>query len=119
VTGISIYLDEFRVSSAAYSQFEISKFKQLRVSSVYRVVDIPSLVLDLVGAADRLPYIRNELYFQLCKQLTDNPNPRSWLRGWLLMSIYLHYFTPTHDALQYVRNFVESQESLLGESMHK
>jgi hypothetical protein len=186
--SIAVYLDELDLDRSASAQFDITKYKQLRISSVYRykglgitaalqqgrrkndksneimrfstvpllksllkydaatavnprlhleafnlllaiMGDKPisslsrpakgtvlqtrnpalgSLVLDMVDAAtNRYPIMRNELYFQLVKQLTDNPSKRSWVRGWLLMSIYLHSFPPSLDAVPYLRNYVE------------
>eukprot|EP01034_Spumella_vulgaris_P022060 gene22060-28155_t len=69
--------------------------------------DVDGVVLDLLDAASvRHPVIRDELYFQLAKQLTNNPNRQSRSRGWLLMSLYLHAFHPSLEALPYIKNFV-------------
>jgi hypothetical protein len=65
------------------------------------------VVLDLLSAgADRFPDIADELYFQLVKQLTENPVGVSVARGWTLMAVYLHVFFPSADALPYLANFV-------------
>lgn len=187
-SSIAVYLEELNLNYATKAQYDITKFKQLRISSVYRykglgiaaafqqgrrtndksneimrystvpllksllkyeaatainprlhleafsillaimgdktlsslsrpakgtvlqtkTMSVASAVLDLVDAAAvRYPLMRNELYFQLIKQLTENPDRRSWVRGWLLLSIYLHSFAPSFDALPYIRNYVD------------
>jgi hypothetical protein len=49
---------------------------------------------------------RDELYLQLCKQLTNNPEIINSIRGWLLMSLYLHAFNPSSTLMPFIRNFV-------------
>jgi hypothetical protein len=55
-------------------------------------------------------HLRDECYFQLAKQVSENPNINSRINGWLLMSIYLHSFQPSTDAFQYIKNFIHSSE---------
>lgn len=51
--------------------------------------------------------IRNELYVQVIKQLTNNPNPRSYNLGWqLLLSLCQTAPGPSPDLLPYVHLFL-------------
>ncbi|KAK3531122.1 hypothetical protein QTP70_012102 [Hemibagrus guttatus] len=49
----------------------------------------------IVGYALRRPLIRDEIYCQICKQLTKNKNPKSCKQGWILLSSCLGIFPPT------------------------
>ena len=72
-------------------------------------ITIETLIIDIINAATiRYPIIANEVYIQLIKQLTFNPSKKSYIRGWLLFSIYLHTFTPTIDALPYIKHYINT-----------
>ena len=65
----------------------------------------------------------DELYVQLCKQLSGHPVTLGRLRGWLLFSVYLHAFAPTKALMPYLRNFIAHaaamEATLMQESMQK
>ncbi|KAJ8011282.1 hypothetical protein DPEC_G00056530 [Dallia pectoralis] len=76
-----------------------------------RTLDRPMSDLEklhtIVGYALSRPDIRDEIYCQIIKQLVNNKNQTSSLRGWVLMSICLGIFPPTELLMQYLESFLE------------
>lgn len=60
----------------------------------------------IVGHGLSRPAIRDEIFCQICKQLTGNRNEMSRKRGWILMAICLGIFPPTDLFMRYLRNFL-------------
>ncbi|XP_068165927.1 unconventional myosin-VIIb-like [Antennarius striatus] len=50
--------------------------------------------------------IRDEVYCQICKQLSNNQSSRSRMQGWTLLSVCLGVFPPTDVFLKYLESFV-------------
>ncbi|KAK0212594.1 hypothetical protein DFS33DRAFT_1370164 [Desarmillaria ectypa] len=55
--------------------------------------------------------LRDEIYCQLMKQLSGNPNTESIFRGWQLMCVLLITFPPSKNIETYVRGFVQQHLS--------
>ncbi|KAK9710500.1 hypothetical protein K7432_008395 [Basidiobolus ranarum] len=49
--------------------------------------------------------LRDEIYVQLCKQLTNNPHPSSVYKGWQLMSIVTVVFPASKNFEEYLKTF--------------
>uniref|UniRef100_A0A8C1LDQ7 Myosin VIIBb n=1 Tax=Cyprinus carpio TaxID=7962 RepID=A0A8C1LDQ7_CYPCA len=60
----------------------------------------------IVGYAIVRHDIRDEIYCQILKQLTDNKNHKSTNRGWTLLSICLGIFPPTDRLTKYLQSFI-------------
>ncbi|KAG8762647.1 hypothetical protein FRC11_008243 [Ceratobasidium sp. 423] len=50
--------------------------------------------------------LRDEIYCQVVKQLTDNPSPESAFRGWQLLCVLLVTFPPSKNFEGYLRSFM-------------
>uniref|UniRef100_A0A8C7HUF8 Unconventional myosin-VIIb n=1 Tax=Oncorhynchus kisutch TaxID=8019 RepID=A0A8C7HUF8_ONCKI len=57
---------------------------------------------------------RDEIYCQIIKQLVNNKNQKSSLRGWVLLSICLGIFPPTELLMQYLESFLGRGPSSYG-----
>ncbi|CAN0507146.1 unnamed protein product, partial [Laminaria digitata] len=52
------------------------------------------------------PKIRDEVYLQIMKQLTNNPKPDSTAKGWQVMCMGCSTFLPSMDFENYLLNFI-------------
>ncbi|KAF1318170.1 Unconventional myosin heavy chain 6, partial [Globisporangium splendens] len=59
----------------------------------------------LRNVAPRSPDLKDEIYCQLCKQLTRNPDMNTVLNGWLLLNACLITFPPSKELSPYLEQF--------------
>ncbi|XP_067668448.1 myosin-VIIa-like isoform X2 [Haliotis asinina] len=81
------------------------------------VSDIPFLPSGKETMLEKIQYLcalgiyrtdlRDELYCQLCKQLTNNPSRNSTVRGWVLMMLFAGCFTPSEKFAPCFRCFLK------------
>jgi len=56
-------------------------------------------------------FFRDEVYCQLIKQLSDNPDPHSVRKGWTLMAFCLQTFPPTDNFVNFLEMFLQQKGS--------
>lgn len=58
-------------------------------------MSLNSVAMDIIQQGVANPWVRDELYVQLCRQTTENPKRESLIRGWELMTICLSFIPPS------------------------
>mmetsp|Transcript_15499 Transcript_15499/g.46419 ORF Transcript_15499/g.46419 Transcript_15499/m.46419 type:complete len:801 (-) Transcript_15499:51-2453(-) len=83
---------------------DILVFMGDRPAGKRRLVDI---AVDIVNAGLSVAQLRDEIYCQLCKQTTENPDASSDIKGWLLIGLSIQYFPPSRDLEQWFKAHLE------------
>merc|ERR1719272_2407149 len=68
------------------------------------------LIHEVLSTGLRMPELRAELYFQVMKQLVDNPDETSRGRGWEVMGLMLMTFPPPETFENHLCMFFRKQQ---------
>ncbi|KAK2895631.1 hypothetical protein Q8A73_015119 [Channa argus] len=75
----------------------------------------------IFGSATQHEALRDEIYCQIMRQMTNNNSRLSMERGWQLMWLCTGLFMPSQSLLKYTQRFLESRprDPLAGECLHR
>eukprot|EP00605_Chrysophyceae_sp_TOSAG23-4_P001761 GSChrysophyteH1.ASY1.ANO1.1949.1 assembled CDS len=66
----------------------------------------PMLAQDVLRKGFEIKPLRDEIYCQIIKQLTNNPRPESVAKGWQLLCMCVATFPPSYDFEMYLMHFI-------------
>lgn len=113
ISNLSISL--FKALQVVMGDAAVAKFKPNTKDSdglLQKREDIAYVAVDLCNVGRTRVNLRDELYIQCFKQLQNNPFVLSRLRGWLLLTLYLHAFPPSVVLLPYMKHHLTNSAAV-------
>jgi myosin heavy subunit len=106
-----------KVGSTKLNSLAVKCFKSILTVTGDRIAGAPNFeAFYLLKSAMKTPKIQEELYLQIMKQLTSNPDPTSRRKVWNLLALFVRTF-PQGNLEEYLHAFIrksyESSEVLL------
>jgi hypothetical protein len=75
--------------------------------------DINTLAYEMIQFGVKNPFIREEMYLHICRQVTRNPSIARRAKGWSILLVYLHCFVPKPSFIPFLFNFTLQAQSNL------
>ncbi|KAH9508754.1 hypothetical protein Btru_049822 [Bulinus truncatus] len=104
-------------------QYAKSHFRPSNESSVTKLLSKASLIRKdseslwsfkwILNPARRNKYLRDEIYCQIIKQLTNNPDKTQTDRGWAVLTLLTSICAPSHELCEHVRAFIKASANAL------
>jgi hypothetical protein len=99
--------DKDAAERGAYDATSVSMFAAVRQYMRDDYHPYPAtMAAEALATARGEPVLRDELFCQIIKQVTDNPNESSLYLGWKLMYFALRSFEPEGELRDYVRSVI-------------
>lgn len=88
----------------------VISFKNIMGFMGDRVMSFPNMLArEVLEKGIQEPDLRDEIYIQIIKQTSNNPNPSSTEKGWKMMNMCLHCFPPSSEFENYLEIFFRNK----------
>ncbi|KAJ3272761.1 hypothetical protein HDV01_005289 [Terramyces sp. JEL0728] len=88
------------------------KLLQKILTSKGELIDSFPEIQALLEKGIRIGSLRDEIFVQMCKQLSQNPKPEQVKRGWQMMNVLTSTFPPSKNLENYLKQFIEDNFNL-------
>ncbi|KAJ3321192.1 hypothetical protein HDV06_004535 [Boothiomyces sp. JEL0866] len=88
------------------------KLLQKILTAKGELIDSFAEIQALLEKGIRTGSLRDEIFVQMCKQLTQNPKPEQVKRGWQMMNVLTSTFPPSKNLENYLKQFIEDNFNL-------
>ncbi|KAJ3426399.1 rho gtpase activation protein [Anaeramoeba flamelloides] len=111
-----------RLPKAIHCKTAIKLFKNLLVYmgeiSARNATDLKA-ISGILSTGVKTPELRDEIYIQVIKQTTNNPNKESEIKAWCALSLLAHSFIPTRNLHNFVKEYCNKNTSSKNEQIQQ
>uniref|UniRef100_A0A8C5R0W4 MyTH4 domain-containing protein n=1 Tax=Leptobrachium leishanense TaxID=445787 RepID=A0A8C5R0W4_9ANUR len=84
----------------------------------YREKDDVTCIYEILQLCKEKLMLKDEIYCQVLKQITENPKQESCNRGWMILSLLTGYFAPSSALLPYVTKYLQDIQGTYQGKVH-